>query len=149
MEVVNKSYWEMVEERCSAIEGTDLESLAEGDNTVSDGRYRCQMRQFVHRAVSAAPTEEEKKLIMVEVEPTCVCPHRCKMKQKLKRVFGNGMCLKSWSVQNRVRGQAKMASHPLQVAPVSALVPEQSGWREYADEGRELDGWSESFASHT
>ena len=38
-----------------------------------------------------------------------------------------------------------MASHPLQVAPVSALVPEQSGWREYADEGRDLDGWSESL----
>ena len=81
----------MVEEGCAAIEGADLESLPEEDNTVSDGRYRCQMRQFVHRA----------------------------------------------------------PSHPLQVAPVSALVPKQTKWREYADEGRDLDGWSERFASHT
>ena len=47
MEVVSKSYWEMVEEGCSAIEGADLESLSEEDNTVSDRRYRSQMRQFV------------------------------------------------------------------------------------------------------
>ena len=133
----------MVEEGCSAIEGADLESLPEEDNTVSDRRYRCQMRQFVHRAVSAAPTEEEKMLIMVEVEPACVCLQRCKKKQKLKRVFGNGKCLKSWSVQNRVRGQVKMASHPLQVDPADAFDPEQSGWLEHADEGRDLDCWSD------
>ena len=125
MEVVNKRCWEMVQEGCSAIEGADLESLPEQDNMVSDTRHRCQMRQFVHRAVSAAPTENEKMLIMVKVELACVCLPRCKKKQKLKRVFGNGKCLKSWSVQNRVRGQVKMASHPLQVAPVSALVPEK------------------------
>ena len=96
MEVVNKSYWEMVEEGCSAIEGTDLESLPEQDNTVSDGRYRCQMRQFVHRAPSAAPTEEEKMLIMVEVEPACLCLSTCKKKQKLKLATGSvshlGVC---------------------------------------------------------
>ena len=113
MEVVNKSFWEMVEEGCSAIESADLESLPEQDNMVSDRRHRCQMRQFVHRAVSAAPTEEEKKLIMVEVELACVCLPRCKKKQKLKRVFGNGKCLKSRSVQNRVRGQVKTASQKI------------------------------------
>ena len=74
MEVVNKSFWEMVEDWCSAIEGADLESLPEEDNMVSDKRHRCRMRQFVHRALSAAPSEDEKMLITVEVEPACVCP---------------------------------------------------------------------------
>ena len=63
----------MVEEGCSAIEGAALESLPEEDNTMSDRRYRCQMRQLVHRTLSAAPTEEQKMLTMVEVEPACVC----------------------------------------------------------------------------
>ena len=44
-----------------------------------------------------------------------------------------------------MRGQVKMASHPLQLDPVNALVPEKSEWREYADEGRDLDDWSKSL----
>ena len=96
MEVVNKSFWEMVEEGCSAIEGADLESLPEEDNMVSDRRHRWLMRQFVHRSVSVAPTENEKMLIMVKVELACVCLPRCKKKQKLKLATGSvsnlGVC---------------------------------------------------------
>ena len=86
----------MVEDGCSAIEGADLESLPEEDNMVSDRRHRCQMRQLVHRAVSAAQSEEEKKLIMVEVGPACVCLPRCKKKRKMKLATGSvsnlGVC---------------------------------------------------------
>ena len=86
------------------------------------------MRQFVHRALSAAPTQEENKLIMVEVEPACLSLSTCKEKQKLMRVFGNGKCLKSW-VQKRVHGQGKMASTLCKRTLRTLLIPSKvSSW---------------------